>query len=143
MIITLYYPEYRLNYKVDIGKDEYIEYLWEKEIGKPFDVMTYFLEPLGKDIYNKLEEKWFKNELDLFGIRNQSKFQNFLYNRFKDKAELKYWKDESERQRDEDFLKQDLPSYLRSLTTNKDEDYIELNQEELEEIFLDNFMGEV
>lgn len=143
MIVTLYYPEYRLNYKVDIGKDEYLEYLWEKEIGKPFDVMTYFLEPLGKDIYNKLEEKWFKDELPLFDIRQESNFYTFLVHRFKDKAELSFWKDEEERQREEDFLKLDLPSYLYSLTTDKDNDYMELNQEELEEIFLDNFMGEV
>lgn len=145
MIIYLYYPEYHLNYKVDIGKDEYIEYLWEKEIGKPFNIMSYFLEPFGKDTYIKLENKWFKNELPLFEIRQELNFNFFLLERFKEKAELQYWKDEEERQMEEDRLKMDLPQLLRSFTEDKygDDKYTPLNKHDLEEIFLDNFMGEI
>ena len=142
MIITLYYPKIRFNYKVDVGKDEYLEYLWQKEIGKPFSIFTYFLEQNGKEVYNKLEYLWFKNQLDLFDIRQEESFKQFLLDRFEMKAYSKYQKEEEEMIMEEDRLKADLPTLLRSFTTDKDENYQELTLEELEEIFLDNFMGE-
>ena len=105
MIVDLYYPRYGFTYKVDIWKDEYIEYLWEKETGTSFHPLSYFLEPLGKEIYSKLEKEWANNKLPLYDIRQEKEFYNFLLDRFEDKAENAYWKSEEERQAEEDYLR--------------------------------------
>lgn len=141
MIIYLYYPEIDFNYKVNIDKDEYLEYLYEKETNTPFNIMTYFLDKDKVKVYNKLEDKWFHNKLDLFEIRKEQEFYDFLINRFKDKAYGRYYDMEEKKRTEQELQLANIFNYVYDVS--KREDYDPLTQEELEEIFLENFMGEV
>lgn len=138
MVMELYYPEINFNYKVDIGKNEYVEYLWEKQTNKKYYWFNYFLDDKDKKLYSKLEKMWLFNELDEYEIRKEPEFNKFLLDRFFNKAYLEY-----ERLAEEwDMEKEDIWDYWHNkIACQKKTDYILLDEEELEEVFLDNFMG--
>lgn len=92
----LYYPEIDYTYEVEVWKDEYIEYLWYKHFNKYFNPMDYLLDDKSSKVYNAIENKWLKNEIDEFSIGNEPEFLKFLLDRFEDEAKSSWFDDENE-----------------------------------------------
>lgn len=84
-VFSLYYKDMDYTYYVSPWRDDYIEYLWEKETGRKFNILNYKLyEP--KDLYSKLEDEWTHNKLDEHSIDNSSDFYNYLLARYEEEA---------------------------------------------------------
>lgn len=84
-VFSLYYKDMDYTYYVSPRGDDYIEYLWEKETGRKFNILNYKLyEPKG--LYSKLEDAWIHNKLDEDSIDNSSDFYKYLLARYEEEA---------------------------------------------------------
>lgn len=82
----LYLPSLALKntcYKVDVWKDEFVEYLWEQKVGVTYKSTNYYLyEPKG--LYKKLENDWWNNKINEEALLNDQKFIEWLQIRYCD-----------------------------------------------------------
>lgn len=86
----MYYVTLNINDKEidkEVFKDDFIEYLWEIEVGTKFNPLSYVLYDPRSVIYKKMEQKWVNNELDELEIIKREDFLDFMYNKYKEELE--------------------------------------------------------
>ena len=81
LAIELIDPNTNEEFTTTLYKEDYIEYLWEKEMGVPFNKLTYHLHKGGRNLYNRLESDWLNNEVDELNLINDEGFKRFMLGR--------------------------------------------------------------
>lgn len=79
--IELTDPNTKEEFTTTLNKEDYIEYLWEKEMGVPFNKLNYQLYEGGKNLYNQLERDWLDNKVDELNLLNDEGFKRFMLGR--------------------------------------------------------------
>ena len=74
-------PNMNEEFTTTLYKEDYIEYLWEKEMGAPFNKLNYHLYKGGRNLYNQLESDWLNNEVDELNLINDEGFKRFMLGR--------------------------------------------------------------
>lgn len=90
--VELYYPEINYYFTVTPGKDDFLEYLWEKQLNTKFDPCLYKYDDPGGRFYKALENQWFQNEIDEAGIIRSTPFKNYLSFKYKEDAYIAHGK---------------------------------------------------
>ena len=79
--IELMDPNTKEEFITTLNKEDYIEYLWEKEMGTPFSKLNYQLYEGGRNLYNQLESDWLNNKVDELTLLNDESFKRFMLGR--------------------------------------------------------------
>lgn len=79
--IELTDPNTDEEFTTTLYKEDYIEYLWEKEMGAPFNKLNYHLYKGGRNLYNRLESDWLSNKVDELNLLNNEEFKRFILGR--------------------------------------------------------------
>ena len=74
-------PNMNEEFTTTLYKEDYIEYLWEKEMGVPFNELNYYLYKGGRNLYNQLESDWLSNKADELNLLNNEEFKRFILGR--------------------------------------------------------------
>lgn len=77
---------------LDIVEDfeDILTFLFEQEFNVPYHINSYTLEKGGKEFVLELENKWFKNELDVFALYTENEaFKQWLESRYIAKTDIK------------------------------------------------------
>jgi len=113
--VVLKYEDIDYEYDIELSREDYVEYEYEKRIGRPFNLTSYFLDDNGIKTYNEIEDKWYHNEVDERKLLADEKFILFLKDKYREEAFNEYYKEQEE------------------------EEFIPLDIDELAEIFADNW----
>ena len=84
MIFNLFYPDIKTSYTIEPSDDDYIEYLWEKNLKIKFNQDNIKLYDKDMILYNDIKHNLNKDDIDKddFTIYLKDKYENKALNTF-------------------------------------------------------------
>lgn len=67
---------------VDENFQDLFEYMFKHEYGKPYNSLSWYLEPYAKTLYKELESMWMNNAIDPLDLYHNAKYQTFLKEKY-------------------------------------------------------------
>ena len=69
-------------YSLEENLEDIISYEFERKYNKPYNPLTYYLEPGAKEFIKSLETEYYSNHLDIFGLYHTFEFKDWLKDKY-------------------------------------------------------------
>jgi len=78
-----------ITYNLEENLEDIISYEFERKYSKPYNPLTYYLEPGAKEFIKFLENDYYNNHLDTFGLYHNFEFRDWLKDKYESTAHEK------------------------------------------------------